>query len=178
MGGVFPSDTTIYIGTVDTIGASLCVSSNAIVGEIEKFSITGGEQDVESVPVIGGFVDKETPRSQFEVSFNVIVNNTAASTFDRWDALKFGGSASEYTSAVEASKKAITIVMSKDGGTPWKFYAFNNCRAVTWEPEMSSDDMLRGTITFKFSPTTALGVPNLKTSTCTTSTAFPTTWSS
>lgn len=177
MAGVFPSDTTIYIGTADQVSATLCHTSNAVVGEIEKFSLSGGTQDVESVPVIGGFVDKEKPREQFEVSFDVIVSNTASSTFNRWDALKFGGDVNSYNSATEGSNRAIAIVMSTAGAAPFKVYAFNNVKTVTWDPEMSADDMLKGTITFKFSPTTSLGAPNLKTSTVTTSTAFPASWS-
>jgi len=174
MGGIFPNETTIFIGTADQVTTALCHSSNAVVGEIEKFGLSGGNQDVESVPVIGGFVDKEKPREQFEVSFDVIVANTSASTFDRWDTLKFG---TALTSAGEGANKAIAIVMNSNGASPYKVYAFNNVKAVTWEPEMNADDMLRGTITFKFSPTTSLGAPNLKTSTVTTSTAFPTSWS-
>jgi len=174
MGGIFPNETTIYIGTADQLTTELCHSSNAVVGEIEKFNLSGGNQDIESVPVIGGFVDKEKPREQFEVSFDVIVNNLASSTFNRWDELKFGPT---LTSVGEGSNKAIAIVMSTGGVTPFKVYAFNNVKAVTWEPEMNADDMLRGSITFKFSPSTNLGAPNLKTSTVATSTSFPASWS-
>ncbi len=50
--------------------------------------------------------------------------------------------------------------------------AFNNCRAVTWEPEMAADDMLKGSITFKFAPETSLGVANLRTSALAASDGF------
>ncbi|MHA1911886.1 MAG: hypothetical protein ACTSYA_09340, partial [Candidatus Kariarchaeaceae archaeon] len=44
-----------------------------------------------------------------------------------------------------------------------KSFVMNNVRAITWEPGQSSDDFLKGSITFKFSPTTSDGVSNFKT---------------
>lgn len=172
MGGIFPSDTSIYIAAADTVASALA-ASDKIAGEIEKWNLTGGNQEIEAVPVIGGFVDKEKPREQFEISFDVIVQNTAASTMDRWDTLKFG---STLKSSGEGSAKMIYVQAQGATTSLWKVFAFNNCRAVTWEPEMSADDMLRGTITFKFSPTTSTGVSNLATSTVTSSNTFPAAW--
>jgi hypothetical protein len=170
MAGIFPSETSIYIAASGTVAASL-VASHKISGEITNWSITGGEQDVESIPVIGGFVDKETPRSQFEVSFDVIVQNTAVSTLDRYDIFKYG---TGLTAATEGDDRAIGVSFYTNSST--KLIFMNNCRAITWEPEMAADDMLRGTITFKFSPTTATGTANLKTSTVNGSTLPALTW--
>lgn len=172
MAGVFPSETTIYIAAANAVASGLA-ASDKIVGEIEKWSLTGGDQEVESVPVIGGFVDKEKPRTQFEVSFDVIISNTAASTLDRFDTFKYG---STLKSSGEGSDKMIWIQSQGTGSSLWKVFAFNNAKAITWEPGMSADDMLRGTITFKFSPTTSAGVANLQTSTVTTSNSWPTSW--
>jgi len=97
----------------------------------------------------------------------VIVQNIASSTLDRWDIYKYGMTGS---AATEAEDKAIFI--SHLSGGNWKTFACNNCAAITWEPEMAADDMLRGSMTFKFSPTTALGVTNLKTSALAYSVAF------
>ena len=166
MGGVFPSETSIFIVASGTAGSAL-TAADKVAGEITNLSQTGGEQDIESIPTIGGYVDKEKPRTQFELSFDVIIQNTVASTLDRWDIYKYGTTGS---ASAEGADKAIFISMLTGGN--WKTYAFNNCRAVTWEPEMAADDMLRGTITFKFSPTTALGVTNLKTSALAYSTSF------
>lgn len=173
MAGVLPAYTTIYIGTAGQVSATLCHSSNAVVGEIEKFSISGGMRDLETLYVIGGTVDKVKPTEQFEVSFDVIVSDAAASTLDRYDTYRLG---TGLTSATTGSNKAIAIVMNSEEGARFKVYAFNNVRAITWEPEMNADDLLRGTMSFKFSPTTSLGVANLKTSTCSTGTAFPANW--
>lgn len=170
MGGVFPSETSVYITTSGTAAASL-TADHKIVGEVTNWSISGGDQDVESIPVIGGFVDKELPRNQFEVSFDVIVANTATSTLDRYDTFQYG---SGLTSATEGTDKVIYIHFVSGGFS--KLIGMNNCRSITWEPEQSADDMLRGTITFKFSPTTSLGVANLKTSSISGSSLPAITW--
>lgn len=165
MAGIFPNETSIYIVAADTVGSAL-TAADKVVGEITNFSLSGGGQDIESIPVIGGFVDKEMPREQFEVSFDVIVSNTAGSTLDRWDTYKYA----DGTSSSESVNKA--IYLSALTGSKWKTLAMNNCRAVTWEPELAADDMLRGTMTFKFSPETSLGVANLRTSSLAPSTSF------
>jgi len=161
--GIQPNETAIYIVAADT-NPSGVTSADRITGEIENWSLSGGNQDVESVPVFGdgtttAFLDKEKPREQFELSFDVYINNTASSTLDRWDTYKFG---TGLTSATEGSAKAIFI--ESYTGTKYKSFAMNNCRAVTWEPGQAADDFLKGTITFKFSPTTSAGAANLMTS--------------
>ena len=171
MGGVFPSETTIYIEPVDTVAANVA-ASQSIVGEITNWNLSGGEADIESIPVIGGFVDKENPRTQFEASFDVIIQNTATSTLDRYDIFKYG---TGLTSATEGDSKTIWIKHYTNKAFT-KMLGMNNVRAITWEPEMAADDMLRGTITFKFSPTTELGVANLKTSSLAGSIASAITW--
>jgi hypothetical protein len=165
MAGVFPNETSIYIVAANTNGSALTVA-NKIVGEITNWSKSGGDQEIESVPVIGGFVDKESPRNQIELSFDVIIQNTTASTLDRYDDYFNAGG----LSTAEGADKAIFIEHTT--GSLKKTFAFNNCRAVTWEPEMAADDMLKGSITFKLSPTTALGVANVKTSALASSVAF------
>jgi len=170
MGGIFPNETTIYIAA-SGLDASAVASSNSIVGEITNWSLSGGEADIESIPVIGGFVDKENPRTQFEVSFDIIVQNTSTTTLDRYDTYKYG---TGLTSATEGTAHTMWIKHTSNSLT--KAFGFNNIKAVTWEPEMAADDMLRGTMTFKFSPTTELGVANLQTSSTAGSTMANLTW--
>ena len=157
MGGVFPNETSIYIVASGTASSAL-TAADKIVGEITNIARSGGEEDVESIPVIGGFVDKENPRSQYEINIDVIVQNTATSTLDRYDSYQLG---TGLTSAGEGSDKAIFIGHISGGFS--KLTGFNNARAISWEPELAADDMLRGSISFKFSPTTPIGVANLKT---------------
>ena len=169
--GIQPSETRIYIAAADVNGQDLA-TSNMIKGEIENWNLSGGNQEVESVPVFGdgtttAFLDKEKPREQFEVSFDVYINNTASSSLDRWDIYKYGTGG---TSATEGSAKAIFIESVTDG--KYKTTAMNNCRAVTWEPGQQADDFLKGTMTFKFSPTTSASAANLKTSSLVASDGF------
>lgn len=158
MGAIFPNETSIYIVAKDTDGSTLS-DSDKIVGEITNWAKSGGEQEIESVPVIGGFVDKENPRSQIEVSFDVIVSNLDASALDRYDKFYLGE-----TGSITGESTEHAIFIEHSTNDLHKTFAFNNCRAVTWDPEMAADDMLKGTITFKLSPQTPLGVSNLKTS--------------
>lgn len=168
MGGVFPNETSIYIVAAGTNGSAI-TAADKIAGEVTNISISGGSKDVESIAVVGGFVDKEMPRDQIEVSMDVIVQNTVASTLDRYDVYKFGTGG---TSATDGSDKTIFLSALTNSGTLWKTWAFNNCNVVTWEPELAADDMWRGTITFKLSPQTALGAANVKSSALAYSTAF------
>jgi len=164
--GIFPNETTISIAAADVVGSALA-TSDQVIGEISNWSQSGGEQEIESKPVIGGFVEKEIPRTQFEISFDVIVSNAASSTIDRWDTYKYGTTG---TSAGESISKSIYVEFLSNGNP--KTMAFNNCRGVTWDPELAADDMLKGTMTFKFAPTTNLGVANLRTSSLASSDAF------
>ena len=161
--GIQANETAIYIVDAD-VNASALKATDKIKGEIENWSISGGAQEVESVPTFGdgtttAFLDKEKPREQFEVSFDVYVNNASTTSLDRWDKYKYGAG---LTSATEGTAKAIFI--ESKSGSLYKSTGMNNCRAVTWEPSQSADDFLKGTITFKFSPTTSSSAANLMTS--------------
>lgn len=163
--GLQSSNTRIYVVASGTNGSSL-TAADMIVGEIENWSLSGGQQDVETVPVFGNgstlaYLNKEKPREQFEVSFDVYISDAASSTLDRWDIYKFGSG--PCSSATEGSTRAIFIESTTDG-TKFKTIAMNNCQAVTWEPGQAADDFMKGTMTFKFSPTTSASAANLKTS--------------
>ena len=164
MGGVFPNETSIYIVAAD-VNASALTVNDKIVGEFTNWKKSGGEKDSESIPVIGGFVDKDKPQAQIELSFDFIVQNTATSTLDRYDVFQYG---SGLTSATSGSDRAVYISHISGGFS--KLTGFNNCNVITTESNMDADDMLRGTMTLKLSPQTALGVANIRTSTISGST--------
>lgn len=149
---------TIYIVAADTVPSALA-TSDAVKGEITSWNLTGGNRDVDSMPAFGGFIDKEKPRGQFELSMEVtpvIGTNT-----NRWDEYKYG---STLKSSGEGGAKAIFIQAYDTEGSTYKSMGLNNCRGVTWEPSHSADDNLSGSFTWKFSPTTNVGVANLQTS--------------
>ena len=158
---------SIYIVAADTNGADLA-STDIIKGEITSHNLSGGTQDIESVAAFGGFIDKEKPREQFEISMDVVPKISAtASETDRWDVFKYGAGG---LSSGEGSSYAI-FIQAKDGSN-YKTTAINNARVTTWEPSHSADDNSEGSITFKFSPEDEVGSANLKTSALATSDAF------
>jgi hypothetical protein len=156
--GIFPDEATIYIVNADVDGSSLA-SSDEVTGEVSNFSESGGEKDIETIPVFGGGnLDKESSRSQIEVSFDVELQYSPPNgNVSKWDEFKYG---SGLTSATEGVSKAIYVQWSD--GTNYYTRAYNNAKAVTWNPESGADGNLRGTITFKLSPTTSAAAANLQ----------------
>jgi hypothetical protein len=158
----------IYI-TAAGINPSAVTATDSITGEIKSWKKSGGEDDVESQPVFGGFVDKEKPLSQVEIEMEIIPSLETA-TSDRWDALIYGTTNNVYTLNSAAANKAIFIGATDTVGN--KSWAFNNCNAMSWEIEHDAEDVATGTLKFKFSPTTTGGLSNFMTK-ATTVTALP-----
>jgi hypothetical protein len=128
-----------------------------ISGQIKSYSKSGGETDVESDPVFGGFVDKEKPASQVELSFEIVPDLTTNP--DIWDSFIYGTNAlGVYVMGKEVTDRAVFIQAAESGGQ--KSWAFNNCGAISWDVEHNADDNQSGTFTFKFSPTTDQGISN------------------
>jgi len=155
MGAIQPEQATVYI-TAQAVSPSAIASSDSYTGYITNFSESGGEEDVESNPVFGGGnIDKIKPRSQIEVSFDVIFQyGTNASDFD---AMKWGS-----TLLSDGDSPAKRVYIEFSDGTNYYTRGYDNCKAVSFEPESSADDFLKGTITFKLSPTQSDGTPNLQ----------------
>jgi hypothetical protein len=171
MGAIFPNETAIYIAPAGTAGSAL-VASQLVTTEIESYNVSGGSKEIESKPLFGNaFLDVEKPREQYEISFDVVVTYENAI---RWESILMNGSATIAESKNEPASKRIFIT-STDGATSpkYKTMAMDNCRAVSFEPESTSDEYQKGTITFKFSPTDGDGLSNYKiTSTIHTSADF------
>lgn len=157
--GLFPDETTVYIVDAGTAPGDL-TSSDAVTGEVTNYSESGGEEDIESMPVFGGGnVDKENPRTQIEVSFDVLLQYSPPNgSVTKWDAFKYG---SGLTSATEGAAKDIYIQWY-DGDTTYYTRAYQNARAVAWNPSQAVDGSLEGSITFKLSPTQADGSANFQ----------------
>jgi hypothetical protein len=102
------SKVKLYIMPADT-SASTLASTDVISGEIKSYSKSGGEDDVESDPVFGGYVDKEKPTSQFEMEFEIVP--ALDSTAIDWEKYVYGYdvTAAAYTSTSAAGNKAIFI---------------------------------------------------------------------
>ena len=162
---LLPEEALIYITDTSVLPSAL-VSSDAVQAEITNFSESGGEEELESRQVFGGGnIDLSKPRTQLEVSFDVILRyNSAAEAQLKWDSYKWGAIATnEVTSAGNPEAKRIYIQFSD--GTLFYTRAYDNAKGVTFEPESAADDLLKGTMTFKLSPTDADGNANFKAST-------------
>lgn len=157
---ILPEQATIYI-TSTSIAPSALASSDSVTAEVTNYSESGGEEDVESVMVYGGGnIDKVKPRTQMEVSFDIVLRyNSTAATMLKWDSYKWGGT-STISSDGDAPSKRIYVQFTD--GTLYYTRAYDNAKGYTFEPGAAADDMLKGTITFKLSPTDADGNPNFK----------------
>jgi len=113
--------------------------------EVTNFNVEGGETDVDSVAVFGGFIDSIKPTSQITVSMDVIIRYGAQVL--RWDTLRR-----------DTARKMIAI--QGTDGTNFYWNAFNNARITNFDKEFEAENEWRGTITLKLSPTDADGVDN------------------
>ena len=133
--------------------------SDYITGEIKEYSQSGGEKDVESDPHFGGFVDKEKPVSQVEISLEI---TPSLDDGDRWEAIarsEDSSNAGIYTLAGDVADKAVFIEAGNatDG---YASVAFNNANVTTLDMSHSADDNRTNSLNLKLSPTNASGVSN------------------
>lgn len=161
---MLPEEAIVYICPT----TSTASSTFAVTAEVTNYSESGGEEDLESRQTFGGGnIDLIKPRTQLEVSFDVIMRYGTNAT--KWDSYKWG---SGLTSAGDSPIKDIYVQWSD--GSNYYTRAYRNTRGFSFEPTSSADGMLEGSMTFKLSPTTADGSANFKV----TSTAASTvTWS-
>jgi len=179
MTAISRSKTKIWIVSADTDPTALSYSATSDVaatdngyfsGDIKSYSKSGGENDVESDPVFGGFVDKEKPTSQFEISME-IVPLTDAGISDRWDYMAYGsevvGANTIYTSAQSGTDTTQPadrmVVIEADDGTNQKTLMYNNCNVTVLDLEHNADDNRTYNLSLKLSPTDGNGVANFAT---------------
>ena len=142
------------------VNPSTVDSSDAIVGEIRSWDLSGGDDDVESVPVFGGYVDKEKPREQFELSFDVVPQiGTGAEEWETYIYREDGTNSDVYTSVGRVGDRCVFI--QAEDSTNFKSWGFNNCNSVTLDMNHNADDNMEATLNLKFSPTDQDGIPNL-----------------
>ncbi len=166
------SKVNIYIVNAGTAPSALA-SSDLITGEITNYNLSGGESDTESVAAFGGFIDKEKPTSQFELSLEVTptLASTAKSTL--WAGMtrtrETIGANSIYTvtnaaasaSVVYPSAKMIVISAYDSATSVYNSVAYNNADITTLEVDHAADDNRTLNLTFKFSPQTSAGKSNV-----------------
>lgn len=148
---------TIWFGPSDITGASLSSYATQFQSFITGFDKSGGEQDYESEPVFGGGnVDKEKPRTQIELSFDIILRHTTG--VDNFRKIEDGSTIASDGAGPDFNVGAIVIQQSD--GTNYYYEAFNNVNSVVFDTEFEAADEWRGTLKFKLSPTNPSGTTN------------------
>jgi hypothetical protein len=162
MTAISRSRVKIWIAPLGTAASTLINTGTTplapIVGEIKSYAKSGGEDQTDSTPVFGGYVDEEKPTSQVELSFDVI---PSLENGTRFDALINGvdvANAGVYTMASQAVNRTI-FIQATDGSNHFS-WGFNNCNAVSYTNDHAADGNRMGKLSFKFSPTNSNGVSN------------------
>jgi hypothetical protein len=156
---------TIYVAAADVDGSSLA-SSNSVVGEITSVSWSGLEPQRETVNVYGGQVRKKQPRTDYEVSMEVLLSGASATTIERWQKLFM----SDGTSTSDPVNSMIMIEALK--GSVYDSTGFNNAEITTLSFDAPADDSVTMSLTFTGSSTSELGAANVKSSALVHSSAF------
>jgi hypothetical protein len=177
MTAISRSKTKIWIVAADVDPSTLTYSASTdlantalgyLSGDIKSYSKSGAENDVESDPVFGGFVDKEKPTTQAELSLE-IVPLTDSGKSERWDAMTYAEDtkvSGVYTMATEKSTVPTDrmVIIEADDGTNEKTLMYNNVNVTVLDLEHNADDNRSYNMTLKFSPTDGNGVSNFATS--------------
>ena len=172
MTAISRSKVNIYIVDADT-APSLLAASNIFKGDIKSYEKSGADKDVESDPVFGGYVDKEKPIEQGEISFSIIPLLDAGAS-DRWDELAYtketAGGKVVYSMATEGLTGTGAVVPSDKmvvieaiSGTNYKTLAYTNCSVTVLDVSHEADDNREYEMTLKFSPTNGKGRTNFMT---------------
>jgi hypothetical protein len=149
----------IYIVANDTSASSLA-STDIIKGEIKNYAKSGGDRDVESDPLFGGYVDKEKPLSQVELSFEIVPSIDSGDEV-RWEALAYNQDPTGvYVMSGDIVNKAVYIQAYDSTQSTYKSWGFNNCNVTLLDFDHSADDNQTANMTLKFSPTDENGVSN------------------
>jgi hypothetical protein len=135
-----------------------------IPGVIKDYAVSGGGADVTTDPVFGGFVDKETPREQFEIELSVIPSiEGTLFDFDEISLARDATTTTIFTSRAVGGDRAFFIQAENTATTTYKSWGFNNCSVTSGlDISHSADDNMEQTVTLKFAPTDESGKPNLQ----------------
>jgi len=166
MTAISRSKVKIYIVPADTVASGLA-STDVISGEIKSYSKSGGDKDVESDALFGGYIDKEKPTSQVEIALEIVPS--LGTNSDLWDAIAYAedvANAGVYTMASDTSTQPDdrAVFIQALNGSDYKSFGFNNCNVTLLDMEHNADDNRTYNMTLKFSPTNSDGVSNFMTS--------------
>jgi len=169
---LFPDKAYISIGKRDNLGSEISGET-----QISSMSISGFGRDTDYEPFFGDAKIKILkPQEDGEISFDVAVTN------EQWDQMFWGGSGSDFTSGSNQEFWRVSFLVTTGSGTEVITPAnddsgsasgaigstvayrlvYADCNVTAFEPAMESDSYLKGSITFKVTPTDESGLGNVR----------------
>lgn len=150
-------------------------------GKVTSWNVGGGSSTTEEVFTFGGKTfNYQKPREKFTLDFDVIINNsdfdyiqfgsdTAGAVFGSMTGRVVKSSESPsrfrivffFQSSSEHLKDSTTpsIIVPSKSASCYRM-VFCDCKAVTFDKEFSTDEYLKGTLSFEFSATDSDGFAN------------------
>jgi len=158
MTAISRSKVKIAIMNVDT-NPSTVSETDFITGEIKSYDVSGFERDTESDPHFGGYVDKEKPVTQGEISLEI--TPSLGDSSGRWEALARSTDVltGVYTLAGDVADKSVFIQAGNDTDG-YASMAYNNVNVTTLDMSHNADDNRMYTFNLKLSPVNESGVSN------------------
>ncbi len=149
----FPEDAVVRLQNKTT------GSISNITTRVTNYTEGGGDKDTESIAHFGGaFLVIKKPQSDYEVSFDVSVNDTTWAEIISGDTVSAGAFRMVRSGGNQAPHK---IKLQWDDPNSQESYkiVYYNAYGVTFETDNAADDRLTGTINFKIAPTDSNGSP-------------------
>lgn len=155
--GINRRDISIYIVDKDT-DASTLTDSDKIIGRIEDYTLSPGDQNVDYTYLFGGTIETEEPEGETTIDFE-IVPRVEDELF--WEKLRYekDETAGVWVTPKEPKRLAVFIAID-DGGDNATGIAFNNALISALETSHSAEENQSKSISLTLAPETADGISN------------------
>jgi hypothetical protein len=149
----FPDDAVIKLQNKTT------GSITNITTKVTNFSDGGGDKETESIAHFGGaFIVIRKPQADYNVEFDVSVNDTTWSEIINGDVVGSGPFRMVRSGGTAAPHKVKIQWNDPDSQESYKILYYN-AYGVTFEQDNAADDRLTGTLSFNIAPTDSNGSP-------------------
>lgn len=169
---LFPDRAYIAMAKRDNLGSEISGET-----QISSMSVSGFGRDTDSEPFFGDARIKILkPQEDGEIAFDVAVTN------EQWDQMFWGGTGSDFTSGSDQEYWRVSILVTTGsnpetltpaneesgsasgalGSTVGYRTIYADCNVTAFEPTMEADSYLKGSITFKVTPTDENGLGNVR----------------
>lgn len=155
---IFPDDATIKIQKKGQTAVD-------VTCQVSNFEDGGGGRDTESIAHFGNcFLTVTKPQEDFEVSFDADLKDTAWAQLQSNSIVAQAGSIAGSTIIVKSDGEQDLLKVSVEwkgtnGSDAYKLLYYN-AREVSFEKSNAADDRLTTSVSFKLSPTNAIGSAN------------------